>query len=214
MKVNKEGANKSVINGLSEVLRDRRGQLGLSQSELAKRAGLHRTYVSEVERATHNMTLDTLTKLADALQTTVLSLLESADQLAKSRCRPLQILLVEDNEADAHLVKRSLEQINRVTNLTIVDDGAKAMEFVNRTNEFAEAPAPDLILLDLNLPKKDGYEVLAEIKSNEDIKRIPVVILTTSSSEQDIARSYGLQANCLITKPSSQKEFQAAIAKI
>lgn len=206
--------NNRLIQGLSEAIHERRMELGFSQSDLAGRAGVHRTYISEVEQGSQNLTIDTLSKLADALNTTVLSLLESASQAVKKVVNQIEILLAEDNEADVHLIQRSLRQINIATNLNVVGDGKELTDFLYRLGKFRQAPLPDLILLDLNLPKKNGYEVLAEIKSHEELKRVPIVVLTTSSSEQDMQRSYSLHANCYIIKPSSQKEFQEAISKV
>jgi chemotaxis family two-component system response regulator Rcp1 len=114
--------------------------------------------------------------------------------------KPLDILLVEDNPADMRLAKEALKEGKVFCNLHWVKDGVEAVEFLNRTGEYTRAPRPDLILLDLNLPRMDGREVLASIKSDSQLKRIPVVILTTSKAEEDVARSYDLHANCYITK--------------
>ena len=128
--------------------------------------------------------------------------------------KPIEILLVEDNPGDVRLVKESLKDIKVLNNLRVAKDGQEALDFLHREGDYAEAPHPDLILLDLNLPKKDGREVLAEIKADKDLKRIPVVVLTTSKAEEDILKSYNLQANCYITKPVDFDEFIKVIKSI
>jgi two-component system, chemotaxis family, response regulator Rcp1 len=128
--------------------------------------------------------------------------------------RPVEILLVEDNEPDVELTREALSE-NKVSNhLHVVDDGVAALDFLHRRPPFADAPRPDLILLDLNLPRKDGREVLAEIKADDDLKVIPVVILTTSKAEEDILRSYQLQANCYVTKPVQLSQFIEVVRSI
>ena len=128
--------------------------------------------------------------------------------------KPIEILLVEDNPGDARLVKETLKDVKILNNLGIAKDGQEALDFLHREGDYAEAPHPDLILLDLNLPKKDGREVLREIKADKNLKRIPVVVLTTSKAEEDILRSYDLQANCYITKPVDLDEFIKVIKSI
>ncbi len=120
---------------------------------------------------------------------------------------PAEILLVEDNPGDVLLTKEALKAGKMHNNLSVVSDGEQAMAFLRRESEYKNAPRPDFILLDLNLPKKDGREVLAELKSDPDLKRIPVVVLTTSKAEEDIIRSYNLHANCYITKPVGLEKF-------
>ncbi|MBI3620724.1 MAG: response regulator [Nitrospirae bacterium] len=114
---------------------------------------------------------------------------------------PVEILLVEDNPGDARLAVEGLKEGKISNHINIVQDGVEAMAFLRREGKYAAVVVPDLILLDLNLPKKDGREVLSEIKADPKLKRIPVVVLTTSQAEQDIIRSYNLHANCYITKP-------------
>jgi chemotaxis family two-component system response regulator Rcp1 len=128
--------------------------------------------------------------------------------------RPIEILLVEDNEGDVRLTREALKENKIRNNLNVVTDGVEAMDFLCRQGKHAEAPHPDLILLDLNLPKKDGREVLADIKSDEDLKRIPVVILTTSKAEEDIIKTYNLHANCYVTKPVGFEEFAMVVRSI
>ena len=120
---------------------------------------------------------------------------------------PIEILLVEDNPADVRLTREALKEEKLYNNLSVVTDGVEAMAFLHREGSYAGAPRPDLILLDLNLPRKDGREVLEEIKSDPDLKVIPVVVLTISKSEEDILRSYKLHANCYISKPVDLGQF-------
>lgn len=126
----------------------------------------------------------------------------------------IDILLVEDNPGDARLAKRALERSKIRNQLHIVQDGVQAMAFLKRQGAYTAAPRPDVILLDLNLPKKDGREVLAEIKDDVHLRRIPVVILTSSEAEQDIVRSYDLHANAYISKPLDLEQFVAVVQSI
>ncbi len=126
----------------------------------------------------------------------------------------IQVLLVEDSPGDIRLTQEALKDAKIHINLQVVRDGEQAMSFLMREGEYANAPRPDLILLDLNLPKKDGREVLKEIKESETLKIIPVVILTTSASEADILRSYSLHANCYITKPVTLDGFLTVVRSI
>lgn len=127
---------------------------------------------------------------------------------------PIDILLVEDNPGDARLAQEALKDSKIINNLFIVDDGEKAINFLRKDGEFENVPKPDLILLDLNLPKIDGREVLSEIKSDENLKHIPVVILTTSESGDDILKAYKLYANCYINKPLDLDRFIDVIKSI
>ncbi|MGE5538638.1 MAG: response regulator [Gemmatimonas sp.] len=120
---------------------------------------------------------------------------------------PIDILLVEDNPGDARLTQEALRESKMLNNLHHVRDGVEAMEFLRREGRHQDAPTPDIILLDLNLPRKDGREVLAELKAMPRLKNIPVVVLTTSDAEQDILMSYNLHANCYITKPVDLDKF-------
>ena len=124
-----------------------------------------------------------------------------------SETKPIEILLVEDSPSDAALTIEALKQGKIANRLSHAEDGVEAMDFLRQHNKHTNAPRPDLIMLDLNLPRKDGREVLADIKAHKDLKRIPVVILTTSKSEEDILKSYNLHANCYITKPIDLNQF-------
>jgi two-component system, chemotaxis family, response regulator Rcp1 len=128
--------------------------------------------------------------------------------------RPIEILLVEDNPGDVRLTVEGLKESKVRNKLHVAGDGVEAMEFLRRQGRHVGAIRPDLILLDLNLPRMDGREVLAEIKSDPKLKTIPVVVLTTSRAEQDVLRSYELQANCYITKPVDLEQFIAVVRSI
>jgi len=114
---------------------------------------------------------------------------------------PVEILLAEDNPGDVMLTKKALEEGKLANNLHVATDGVDALQFLRQEGEYDDTPRPDLILLDLNMPRKDGEEVLEELKDDEDLRRIPVVVLTSSESEEDIAKSYELNANAYLTKP-------------
>jgi CheY-like chemotaxis protein len=127
---------------------------------------------------------------------------------------PIEILLVEDNPGDVELTTLAFEESQWQVHLNIVEDGVAALEFLHRKSAYTKAPYPDLVVLDLNLPKKSGHEVLAEIKADEHFRRIPVVILTTSLAEEDILSAYNLYANCYIQKPVGFSQFLEVIKSI
>jgi two-component system, chemotaxis family, response regulator Rcp1 len=128
--------------------------------------------------------------------------------------KPKTILLVEDNKADVRLVEEALKNSSLTYEMAMVRDGVAAMAYLHQSGEYATASRPDLIILDLNLPKKDGREVLAEIKTNPQFKRIPVIILTTSKNEDDIQQSYDLNANCFITKSRNLSQLFTIVRRI
>jgi CheY-like chemotaxis protein len=128
--------------------------------------------------------------------------------------RTIEILLVEDSPGDVRLTAEALREAAVANRLHHAEDGVEALRFLRREGGFAAAPRPDLILLDLNLPRKDGREVLAEVKVDESLRSIPVVILTTSHADEDIFRSYGLHANCYVVKPLDLDNFLAAVNSI
>jgi CheY-like chemotaxis protein len=126
----------------------------------------------------------------------------------------IEVLLVEDDPGDVLLIREAFAD-NKVTNrLHVVSDGVEAMEFMRRKGQYADAPRPDLVLLDLNLPRKDGREVLADVKSDQDLRTIPVVVLTTSQAEEDVLRSYDLHANAYVTKPVDFDRFIGVVRQI
>jgi len=127
---------------------------------------------------------------------------------------PINILLVEDNPADARLIKEVFKDTKIKNELYVVKDGVDAMALLNQENEYANIPRPDVILLDLNLPRKDGREVLKELKEDDTLKSVPIVVLTTSSAEEDIIRTYNNHANCYITKPVDFDQFLKVINAI
>ena len=130
------------------------------------------------------------------------------------KTRPISVLLVEDNPGDVRLTREAFKEGKIAVNLSVVMDGVEATKYLNKEGNYADVPTPDLILLDLNLPKKDGREVLQDIKTDLNLKRIPVVVLTTSNAEQDIMYSYDLHANCYINKPVDFDKFFDVIKKI
>jgi len=132
----------------------------------------------------------------------------------RAEYRPIEILMVEDNPGDIRLTVEALKEGKVRNRMQTVSDGEEALAFLRRQGPYAEAPRPDLVLLDLNLPKKTGQEVLAEIKEDPDLRRIPVVILTASEAEADIIKTYNLHANCYITKPVDLERFIEVVKSI
>jgi CheY-like chemotaxis protein len=126
----------------------------------------------------------------------------------------MNILLIEDNSGDIRLIKEVFKESNLEGNLHVVTDGEQAIAYLAKEGEFKDAPKPNLIFLDLNLPKKDGREVLSEIKNNDELKYIPVVVFTSSEADQDIKKSYGLHANCYIVKPFDFDQYNQIISTI
>ncbi|MGB6064686.1 MAG: response regulator [Desulfomonilaceae bacterium] len=132
----------------------------------------------------------------------------------RNNIHAIEILLVEDNPGDVRLTREALKDGKIVNNLHVAEDGVEALTFLRREGKYHDAIRPELILLDLNLPKKDGRQVLAEIKADATLRRIPVVILTSSEAEQDIVRSYNLHANCYVTKPVDLDQFISVVKSI
>lgn len=127
---------------------------------------------------------------------------------------PAQILLIEDNPSDVHLTREALREAAIQSRLHVAEDGETALAFLRREGIHASAPRPGIVLLDLNLPGKDGRQVLAEIKADDDLRRIPVIVLTTSTAPSDVARCYDLHANCYISKPVEFDEFERVVRTI
>jgi CheY-like chemotaxis protein len=134
--------------------------------------------------------------------------------MTATEARAVEILLIEDSPSDTELTVEALREAKVRNRLSIVEDGVQALEFLRRTGKYAHSPRPDLIMLDLNLPRKDGRDVLAEIKADDNLKLIPVVVLTTSRAEQDVLRAYQLNANCYITKPVDFEQFLDVVRSI
>jgi CheY-like chemotaxis protein len=132
----------------------------------------------------------------------------------QSEGRPIEILLVEDSPSDTELTLEALKDFKVRNHVSVVEDGVQAMQFLRRQGAYAGAPRPDMVMLDLNLPRKDGREVLAEIKGDDVLKTIPIVVLTTSRAEQDILRAYQLNANCYINKPVDFNQFLEVVRSI
>jgi len=154
---------------------------------------------------------------SDAARKTLLSLMDAEIHEAETNTyegRPVEILLVEDNPGDVRLAVEALRGCGGSHNLNVVGDGVEALAYLRGEQEYEGKPRPDLILLDLNLPRKDGREVLAEIKVDRALRRIPVVVLTTSDAESDVRKAYDLSANCYITKPVGLEEFVTVMKSI
>jgi CheY-like chemotaxis protein len=134
--------------------------------------------------------------------------------MSTEETRPIEILLVEDSPSDTELTLEALQDFKVRNHVSVVEDGMQAMQFLRRQGPYTQAPRPDLIMLDLNLPRKDGREVLADIKGDDNLKPIPIVVLTTSRSDQDILRAYQLNANCYINKPVDFSQFLEVIRSI
>jgi len=128
--------------------------------------------------------------------------------------RPIEVLLVEDDEGDVLMTREALAEGKVLNRLSVVNDGVEAVEYLRQNGEYHEASRPDLILLDLNLPKKDGRQVLEEVKADESLRRIPVIVLTTSAADEDVLRSYNLHANAYVTKPVDFDRFVDVIRQI
>ena len=131
--------------------------------------------------------------------------------MSASQDQLVEILLVEDNPGDVMLTQVAFREGKVRNNMNVVGDGMEAMQFLRREGKYADAPRPDVILLDLNMPRMGGLEVLAELKDDPDLRRVPVVVLTTSQAEEDIVRSYDLHANCYITKPVDLEKFMSVV---
>ena len=141
-------------------------------------------------------------------------MIERFQKIKISDMRPIEILLVEDNPGDVRLTQEALGEAKVRNNLAVARDGVEALSYLRREAPFEDAARPDMVLLDLNLPRKDGREVLAEIKADPELRRLPVVVLTTSSAEKDVLESYNLYANCYITKPVDLDQFVSIVSSI
>jgi two-component system, chemotaxis family, response regulator Rcp1 len=139
---------------------------------------------------------------------------ELLERLVPQGSRPIEILLVEDNPGDVRIAIEALKDCRVPCNLSVAEDGVDAIRFLRGQDGYAGSPCPDLILLDLNLPRKDGHQVLAEIKTDDNLRKIPVIVLTTSENERDVFRAYDLNANCYVTKPSGLDQLVEVMQSI
>lgn len=199
---------------LGNVIRRERAALGISQEELAARAGLHRTYVSDVERGARNPSLESVVKLARALELSLPALFEKTPQ---GRTRAVEILLVEDNPHDVTLTMYAFKKVGLSNPIHVVRDGVEALDFLFATGQHAdrkEEPLPEVILLDLNLPQKSGLDVLREIKADPRTENISVVVLTASDRARDIAECRRLGAQNYIVKPVDFQNFSAVTSRL
>jgi two-component system response regulator len=194
------------------AVRFHRDHLGISQEELAGRAGLHRTYISDVERGARNVSLESILRLATALEISLSALFSRLEEQSPDRpARPslsqdklVDILIVEDSSEDIELAKKALRDVRITNHIHVVRDGAAALDFLFCKGEYAHrkrSDRPQLILLDLGLPKIDGLEVLRQIKGDFRTRTIPVVVLTVSNRDRDVAASQRLGADGYIVKP-------------
>lgn len=204
---------RDVKAGFALAVRQRRKQLGLSQEKLAERANLHRTYISDVERGARNLSLDSITRLASALQVSISALFFKREQESESgdgipspfdQRQAVDILLVEDDPNDIELTLAAFRRSRFANQVHVVRDGAEALDYVLGRGTGGSQPLhppPQIILLDLNLPKVSGLEALRRIKSDAASRQIPVVILTSSQREMDITACRRLGADTYIVKP-------------
>jgi CheY-like chemotaxis protein len=202
---------------LGNAIKSTRSALGISQEELAARAGLHRTYISDLERGVRNPSIAIVEKLAQALKLSISALFERASKNGRPSSGVLEILLVEDNSRDIELTRRAFEKA-RITNpLHVVRDGVEALDFLFATGSHqdrAHASLPDIILLDLNLPKKGGLEVLRRIKADPLTKDIAVIVLTVSTRDRDMAECRRLGVETYIVKPVGFKKFSEVTSNL
>jgi CheY-like chemotaxis protein len=220
-KENKAVGKIAIEKRLGISVKNWRNRLGLPQDALALRAGLHRSYISDVERGSRNVSLKSIEKLADALGISVLTLFSDVNSKAGSEALPAgelaEILLVEDDPNDVLLVTEALKKANITNRIFAVRDGAEALDFVFCNGEFAYRSIndqPQVILLDLNLPKIDGLEVLRRLKADARTRAIPVVVLTASKTDANIAVCKRLGAETFIAKPVDFDNFSAATLRL
>ena len=201
---------------LGATLKSQRSMLGISQEELACRAGLHRTYISDVERGTRNPSIESIQKLAGALQISVSALFEQTRNGSQAK-QLVEILLAEDNPRDVQLTLRGFAKAKIINPVHVVRDGVEALDFIFATGPYAhrrDARSAQIILLDLDLPKKSGIEVLQRIKANETTRDIPVIVLTASNRDRDMAECRRLGADHYIVKPVGIQNLSEVTARL
>ncbi len=203
-----------LLTALSKIIRQRREELGLSQTSLAEKSGLHRTYINNIERGSKNISIESLKKIADSLSTTVSDLMSQAEESSAGSENPIKILLVEDNPADVFMFKRCVKKSSLDTTVNVIDSGTRAEEYIKTLPESTSEDHPDIVFLDLNLPGRTGHELLRDIKSNEFLRHIPVIILTTSANPKDVRKSFGEFSNSFLTKPVDPVEYEKAIHNV
>lgn len=207
--------SSDLLGAIGKVIRKRREALGISQTELAERAGLHRTYINNIEGGSKNISIDSLKGIADALNTNISELLSSAEATDDAK-PPIKVMLVEDSEPDVFLFKQSLAKLTALpTTIEVFEDGKKAQDRIDKLKNASSDELPDIVFLDLNLRGgRSGYDLLIELKGNDVLKHIPVIILTTSSNPQDVRKTYGHFANSFMTKPVDPQEYQTAVGNV
>jgi CheY-like chemotaxis protein len=201
-------SDTDVKNNFAAAVRSRRSQLGMTQEELAERADLHRTYISDIERAARNLSLESISKLARALEMSVAALFAPAPAVNGHSStvvfnRLVEILLVEDNPYDVEMTLEAFRSARFANKVHVVRDGVEAMNYIFREGQYSnrDGDHPHVILLDLNLPKVNGLEVLRRIRGDEKTRDIPVVVLTVSQKERDVAECRELGVQSYIAKP-------------
>ena len=190
------------------AIKGKRSELGISQEELADRAGLHRTYVSDVERGARNLSLESIEKLAQALELSISVLFQRARDGAPGNA--VEVLLVEDEPLDVELTLRAFKKARFTNPIHVVHDGEEANHFIFATGPYAhrrELPPPALILLDLNLPKVTGMDLLRQLKSDKRTDKIPVIVLTISQHDRDITECRRLGVENYLVKPVDFRDF-------
>jgi CheY-like chemotaxis protein len=198
---------------LGMAIRTQRTALGISQEELAYRAGLHRTYVSDLERGARNPSIESIEKLAGALQSSVSKLFASTGNGTSSR-QMVELLLVEDDPTDVELTVRAFKKAQITNPLHVVRDGAEALEFIFANADQKNLQSTLLVLLDLNLPKMSGLEVLRRIKADTRTQDIPVIVLTVSTRDRDITECRRLGAQDYIVKPVDFQNFSEVTVRL
>jgi two-component system, response regulator len=199
---------------LGNAIKSTRSALGISQEELAARAGLHRTYVSDVERGVRNPSIESVEKLAAALELSLPTLFEKS---TGGQNRLVEMLLVEDNPHDVELTIRAFKKARLANPIHVARDGVEALDFLFARGRYADrkkTPLPEVILLDLNLPEKSGIDVLREIKADERTRHIPVVVLTISNRNRDISECRRLGAESYIVKPVDFQNFSEVATRL
>ncbi len=203
--------SQALLGAIGKAIRAQREKIGISQIELAERAGLHRTFINNIERGAKNLSLESLVSIADALELTASGLVIEAEELAKNTSSAIKVLLIEDNPADIFMFKRCVNLTAHTATVQVLQTGQEVQYRLEELRKGVGDPPPDIIFLDLNLPGRSGHEILTDIKSNEALRHIPIIILTTSSRPDDIKKTYFHFANSFLTKPLDPTSYEKAI---